>query len=184
MLSNHHIDVLIAEDRIAARVDELAQEVASALGRTARSEALVVVGPLKGATLLVADLIRALYRAGVATEIDFLGLSSYGASTVSSGTVTLTSDLSMDIAGRHVLLVDDIIDTGRTLRFAQDHLLQRKPASLRTLVLLDKPDRRVVHADVEHVGFVIPDLFVIGYGTDLNQRYRELPFVGVLTQDV
>ena len=167
---------LFSAERIARRIDELAADLA----REAPPEGFAVVGPLKGAVMLIADLARALRRHGVPVTLDFLGLSSYGAGTVSSGTVLLLHDLSHPVAGRHVLLVDDIVDTGRTLRFAREHLLGKKPASLRTLVLLDKPSRRVVEVQVEHVGFDIPDLFVVGYGTDLDQAYRDLDFVGVL----
>ena len=173
------IDVMISADAIAERLDALAEEVAAALPPEARNSPVLMIGPLKGAVMVMADLARALHRAGVDTVMDFIGLSSYGAGTVSKGTVTMTFDLSIEVAGRHVLLVDDIVDTGRTLQFAQAHIAARGPASLRTLVVLDKPERRVVEVPVEHVGFTIPDVFVIGYGTDLDQRYRELPFVGL-----
>jgi len=177
------IDVMLSAEQISTRLDALAAEVAATLPDDARTTPLLLIGPLKGAVMVMADLARALHHAGVDTEMDFIGLSSYGAGTESKGAVTMTSDLQMDVSGRHVLLVDDIVDTGRTLQFAQAHIAARKPASLRTLVVLDKPERRVVEVPVEHVGFTIPDVFVIGYGTDLDQRYRELPYVGVFRPD-
>jgi hypoxanthine phosphoribosyltransferase len=113
--------------------------------------------------------------------MDFLELSSYGAGTTSSGVIEVKKHLSDPITGRHVLLVDDIIDTGRTLAWAREHILSLSPASLRIAAFLDKPSRRVVEVPVDHVGFEIEDLFVLGYGADLAQRYRELPFIGVKT---
>jgi len=167
--------VLFSANQIAARVHELAVEIANALPTDANTEGLILVGPLKGCLVFQADLMRALQPHVPWLECDFLGLSSYGGGTESSGTVTLRSDLGSSVQGRHVLLVDDIVDTGRTLAFAQAHLLAKQPASLRTATLLDKPARRVVPVPVEHVGFAIEDVFVLGYGTDLAERYRELP---------
>lgn len=173
---------LLDEARIRGRIDAMGAEIAAALPEAARND-LLLVGPLKGAVLFMSDLSRALSRAGVALHgMDYVGLSSYGAGTVSKGEVTLVSDLRMDVADRHVLLVDDIVDTGRTLHFAQRYLRDRRPASLRTATLLDKPSRRVVEVPVEHVGFTIDDVFVVGYGTDYAERYRELPFVGILRE--
>lgn len=174
------VQILFSADVLARRIQELAAEIAAALPPEARADGLVVVGPLKGCVVFMVDLVRALSAHLVRVEIDFLGLSSYGAGTVSSGVVTLTHDLRHEVGGRHVLLVDDIIDTGRTLHFAQGHLRACQPASLTTAALLDKPSRRVVQVAVEHIGFEIEDIFVIGYGTDHNERYRELPYVGVL----
>ncbi len=167
--------VLFTAAQIAARVHALAAEIAAAVPATAHAEGLVVVGPLKGCLVFQADLLRALSAHLPWLECDHLGLASYGAGTESSGTVQLLSDLRHPVAGRHVLLVDDIVDTGRTLAFAQAHLQALGPASLRTATLLDKPSRRVVEVPVEHVGFAIEDVFVLGYGTDLAERYRELP---------
>lgn len=180
MAERPHIDTLFSAEAIALRVDELAAEIAAGLPPEAHAEGLVAVGPLKGCVVFLVDLVRALSRHLPRVELDFLGLSSYGAATESSGVVTLTHDLRHDVCGRHVLLVDDIVDTGRTLQFAQAHLDAKGPASRTTAVLLDKPSRRVVDVLVEHRGFVIEDVFVIGYGTDFGERYRELPFVGVL----
>ena len=156
------MQTLFTSDQIAARVADLAGEIAGALPSAVHHEGLVVVGPLKGCLIFQADLVRALHPHLPILELDFLGLSSYGAGTTSSGTVTLLSDLRHSITGRHVLLVDDIVDTGRTLAFAQAHLAAKGPASLRTATLLDKPSRRVISVPVEHVGFAIEDLFVLG----------------------
>lgn len=171
------MDVLISRDRIQARVIALGQEIAAQLP----GDDVVLVGPLKGCVVFCADLARALHDAGVAVEMDFLELSSYGAGTESSGVITMKKDLSDSIAGRDVLLVDDIIDTGRTLHWAREHLLAKEPASLRIAAFLDKPSRRTHEVPVDHVGFEVPDLFVLGYGADLAQRFRELPYIGVKT---
>ena len=142
-----------------------------------------MIGLLKGAIVFLSDLARALQRQGIAVEIDCIWVSSYGAAPESSGKVLMRHGLTMDITGRDVLLVDDIVDTGRTIAFVLDHLATLSAASIQTVVFLDKPARRVVEVPVEHVGFTIPDRFVIGYGTAYAQRYRELPFVGVLQAD-
>ena len=167
--------VLITRDQIARRNQELAREIAAAVP----GSELVIVGPLKGATTFMADLSRALFDEGMAVQLDYMALSSYGDGTVSSGTVKMAMDLSMELKGRHVLLVDDIADTGRTLAFARERVLAREPASLRIAVVLDKPSRRLVEVPLDFVGFEIPDLFVLGYGADLAQRYRELPHIAV-----
>lgn len=169
------MQTLFTAAQIADRVAALATEIAAALPPTAHTEGLVIVGPLKGCLVFQADLMRALHPHVAWLECDFLGLSSYGDGTESSGTVRLDADLRHPISGRHVLLVDDIVDTGRTLAFAQAHLAALSPASLRTATLLDKPARRVVPVPVEHVGFAIDDVFVLGYGTDLAERHREIP---------
>ncbi|MBT3218886.1 MAG: hypoxanthine phosphoribosyltransferase [Proteobacteria bacterium] len=174
------IEDFLSEEAIQTRVSALAAEIFAALPREAREQGVIMIGPLKGAVVFMADLARALSRLDLPLALDFLKLSSYGAGTVSSGEVVLDHDLSMDIGGRHVLLVDDIVDTGRTIDFAQKHLHQLNPASVTTALLLDKPSRRQVVVKVDHVGFEIPDRFVVGYGTDFDQLYRELPFVGVL----
>ncbi|NOY25040.1 MAG: hypoxanthine phosphoribosyltransferase [Oligoflexia bacterium] len=173
------ITPLLSAEQIASRVQTLAAEIAAALEPQAQAQGLVVIGPLKGAVIFMADLVRALHPHLDHVEMDFLGLSSYGAGTTSSGTVTLDSEPRHPVAGRHVLLVDDIADTGRTLAFAQGWLHAQGVASLRTVTLLNKPSRRQVEISLEHVGFEIPNLFVVGYGTDHAERYRELPFVGV-----
>ena len=174
-----NVEVLFDAEAIAARMDAMALEIRDALPASALRDGVMLVGPLKGCVMIVADLARALHRAGLQVEIDFMTLSSYGAGTESSGTVEVIAPLSMSVKGRHVVLADDIADTGRTLAKALELIRADEPASVHVAVALDKPSRRVVDVPVEHVGFEVPDLFVLGYGADLDQRYRELPFIGV-----
>ncbi len=168
---------LITEAQIAERMPALAAEIARGLPDT--REGLVVVGPLKGCLVFMADLSRALWKVGVAHDYDFLRLASYGKGTESTGKVQMESDLIHSVAGRPVLLVDDICDSGRTLTFARAHLLTRGAASITTSVLMDKPARRAVPFAVDHVGFTIPDAFVVGYGCDLAEALRGLPYIGL-----
>ena len=170
-----NISVLFSEARIASRIVELADEIAAALPRE-----LVVISVLKGGFIFTADLIRALHRVALAPEIDFLKLSSYGEGTESSGDMQILFDLSANVAGREVLLVDDILDTGRTLSFARNLLQERKASRVRSCCLLDKAERRLVDIQAEFVGFPCPNRFVVGYGLDYAHRYRELPYIGVL----
>lgn len=140
----------------------------------------VLVGILKGSILFLSDLIRSL---SVEVEVDFISISSYGAETVSSGSVRLLKDLELDVAGRDVLVVEDIVDTGTSLDYIRRNLLARQPRSLAIAALLDKPSRRVTAVEVAYVGFTVPDAFVVGYGLDYQEKYRGLPEVGVLTPD-
>jgi hypoxanthine phosphoribosyltransferase len=166
---------LISAGEIAARVAALALEIV----RTIPGD-FVVVGLLKGAAVFVADLVRALDRAGVRPEIEFMRLSSYGLATESSGRVHLLDSVEIDLAGRRVLLVDDIVDSGRSVAFAADLLRRRGVGKLWTCALIDKPGRRKVKAKVDFVGFCIGDVFVAGYGTDYAEKYRHLPFIGIV----
>jgi len=166
---------LFDEARIAARVESLAGEIAAAI-----PEPFVMVGLLKGSFVFVADLVRALDRAGAAPQIEFLRLSSYGLGTESSGDVHLLGDIPTDVAGRRVLLVDDIVDTGRSIAYAQALLRQRDVGALSTCALVDKPSRREVEVTADFVGFTIDDLFIAGYGIDYAERYRHLPYIGVV----
>src|SRR5438128_1521947 len=159
------IRTLISEAEIAARVEALAAEIAQR-----RPGDFVIVGLLKGATMFVADLVRALYRAGACPEIEFMRLSSYGLGKVSSGEVHLLGDVPTDLAGRRVLLVDDIVDTGRSIAYAAALLRQRGIGDLWTCALLDKPERREVEVQVDFVGFRISDVFVAGYGIDYAEK--------------
>jgi hypoxanthine phosphoribosyltransferase len=168
------IRTLISEAEIAARVEALAAEIAN---RT--SGDFVIVGLLKGAAMFVADLVRALYQAGAHPEIEFMRLSSYGLAKVSSGEVHLLGDVPTNLAGRRVLLVDDIVDTGRSIAYAATLLRQRGIGDLWTCALLDKPERREVEVQVDFVGFPIGDVFVAGYGIDYAEKYRYLPYIGV-----
>ena len=165
---------LFDQMRLSARVQALGREIDAALP----PGPLHVVGVLRGAFVFMADLVRALPRD---TRCDFLGVRSYGSATETSGIVEITHDLSLPIGGEHVLLVEDIVDTGLTLRHLQQILATRRPASLHTCTLLNKPSRRRVEVTVDFVGFEVPDLFVVGYGLDLDQRYRNLPYVGVIS---
>jgi hypoxanthine phosphoribosyltransferase len=183
MTETARIEPLFTPEQIEARIQELAMEIIALRPEAREAEGLLMVGPLKGAVVFMSDLARALSELGIRVDLSFMKLSSYGAGTKSSGTVVLGHDIDMEVAGRHVLLVDDIIDTGRTIAFAQDYLTARSPQSVTTVLLLDKPSRRVVDAPYDLAGFVIEDLFVLGFGTDLNQRYRELPFIGVRISD-
>lgn len=165
--------ILLTEAQIATRVEELAREIAQQY----QGEVPLLVGVLKGSIVFLADLMR---RLSVPLEIDLLCASSYGRSSESSGEITLLKDLSHDIRGRHVLIVEDIVDSGLTLRHLLDLLQERNPASLAVVALLSKPSRRRTHVDLDFLGFEIPDAFVVGYGLDFAERYRYLPYVAVL----
>jgi hypoxanthine phosphoribosyltransferase len=170
-------EILIDEETLQARIRELGAEISEAYaGRD-----LLLVGVLKGAVFFLADLMREL---SVPCEIDFMAISSYGAGTDSSGVVRILKDLDMNISGRDVLVVEDIIDSGLTLSYLMRSLTARKPRSLEVCTLLTKPERREVEVPVRYVGFEIPNKFVIGYGLDFDQRYRNLPFVAVLHPDL
>jgi len=169
--------ILIGEEELHRRILELARQIeADYEGRP-----LLVVGLLKGAVNFMVDLTRAMPRP---VAIDFMAVSSYGASTESSGIVRIEKDLNDSIEGRHVLIVEDIVDTGLTLKYILGLLGRRGPASLRVCALLNKPDRRLVDLTLDYVGFDVPNEFVIGYGLDYNQIYRNLPFIGVLKPEV
>jgi hypoxanthine phosphoribosyltransferase len=165
-------DILINDAQLAKRVKSLAREIE----KDFRGREMVVVSLLNGTVLFLADLIRGL---DMPLRLDFIGVSSYGSGT-ESGDLVFTKELRLDVKGRDVLLVDDILDTGRTLSRVIPKLKALKPRRIKTVVLLDKPSRRVEKIKADYVGFTIPDLFVIGYGLDFAERYRNLPFVGVL----
>ncbi len=166
-------EVLIEPDTLQQRVTELGDEISH--DYTGRD--LLLVGVLKGAVFFMADLMRHLT---IPCEIDFMAISSYGDSTDSSGVVRILKDLDINIEGRHVLVVEDIIDSGLTLSYLIRNLEAREPASLEICALLTKPERREIDVPVRYVGFEIPNRFVIGYGLDFAERYRNLPYVGVL----
>jgi hypoxanthine phosphoribosyltransferase len=166
-------EVLIDQDTLQRRIAELGEEIsADYAGRD-----LLLVGVLKGAVFFMADLMRGL---SIPCEIDFMAISSYGDSTDSSGVVRILKDLDINIEGRDVLVVEDIIDSGLTLSYLMRNLEAREPASLEICALLTKPERREIEVPVRYVGFEIPNRFVIGYGLDFGERYRNLPYVGVL----
>jgi hypoxanthine phosphoribosyltransferase len=166
---------LISEAEIAARVEALAAEIVAR-----SSDDFVIVGLLKGAAVFVADLVRALYRAGARPEIEFIQLSSYGHAKSSSGEVHLLGDIPTGLAGRRVLLADDIVDTGRSIAHAAALLSRRGIGELLTCALLDKPSRREIEVELDFVGFLLGDVFVAGYGTDYAEKYRYLPYIGVV----
>lgn len=170
---NESLDVVFSAEAIAIRLEELAAEVSAA-----RLEPLLVIAILKGSFVFAADLIRALNRAGLQPEVDFLTLSSYRKSRVSRGSVDILRDVEMDVEGRNVLLVDDVLDSGRTLAFAKDLVAARGARQIRTCVLLDKMTKRAVDVTADFRAFDCPDAFVVGYGMDVAHRFRELPFVG------
>jgi hypoxanthine phosphoribosyltransferase len=168
-------EILIDEETLAARVAELGAEVSSDY----QGRDLLLIGVLKGAVFFMADLMRHLT---VPCEVDFMAISSYGDATDSSGIVRILKDLDINIEGRDVLVVEDIIDSGLTLSYLIRNLESREPATLEVCALLTKPTRREIDVPVRYVGFEIPNKFVVGYGLDFAERYRNLPYVGVLSE--
>jgi hypoxanthine phosphoribosyltransferase len=172
-----NIEPLFTAEQIAERNRELAAEIA-----TGPVNDLLVIAVLKGSFIFAADLIRALHHVGLAPEVEFITLSSYGTGTVSRG-VRIIKDIDSDVGGRDVLLVDDILESGRTLRFAKELLYERGARTVSIAVLLDKSVKREEDLNADFVGFECPDYFVVGYGMDVAYAFRELPFVGVVTGD-
>ena len=164
---------MISEEEVNARIAEIAAQI----NEDYKGEEIVAIGILRGGVYFCTELTK---RITIPVILDVMEASSYGAATSSSGQVNITKDLIEDIAGRHVIVVEDIIDTGRTLSLLLDNLRARKPKSLKLCTLLDKPERRIVQVPVDYNGFVIPNKFVIGYGMDYAQKYRNLPYIGVV----
>jgi hypoxanthine phosphoribosyltransferase len=169
--------VLVSEEQISARTAELAAEVARDYTPTLSGQDLLLVTVLKGAVMFVTDLARAI---PLPTQLEFMAVSSYGSSTSSSGVVRILKDLDRDIAGRDVLIVEDIVDSGLTLSWLLRNLATRGPKSLRVCTLLRKPDAVRADVDIAYIGFDIPNEFVVGYGLDYAERYRDLPYIGTL----
>ncbi|NKY56029.1 hypoxanthine phosphoribosyltransferase [Nocardia flavorosea] len=169
--------VLITEEEIEAKVSELAELISKRYPADAPEGDLLLVGVLKGAIFFMTDLAKAL---PIPTQLEFMAVSSYGSSTSSSGVVRIMKDLDKDIAGRNVLIVEDIIDSGLTLSWLMRNLSTRNPASLEVVTLLRKPDALRTQVEVANVGFDIPSEFVVGYGLDYAERYRDLPYIGTL----
>lgn len=167
------VDVMIAEEKLRDRVRGLGAEIT----RDYRGRALAIISVLKGSIVFLADLARHI---DLPLRLDFLGVSSYGGQTETTGVVRITSDLARPIEGEHVLVVEDIIDTGLTMAFLLDALRARQPASLEVCVLLEKPARAVKKIDIRYKGFTIEDAFVVGYGLDFDERYRNVPFIGTM----
>lgn len=168
---------LVSAEQIRAKVAELGREIS----RDYAGRDLLAVGILKGSTIFMADLVRQI---NIPVATDYMAVSSYGHSTTSSGVVRILKDLDESIEGRHILIVEDIIDTGLTLNYLVDYLRGRGPASVKVCVLLDKPERRKVDIRADYLGFTIPDEFAVGYGLDYGERYRNLPDVWVLKPEV
>ena len=177
-IDGHRIDVLFTETQIAERIKTLAAEIAAT-----KPQGLLVVPILKGSFIFAADLIRAMHHAGLSPEVDFMILASYRAAKVSSGAVDVLRDIESQVEGRDVLLVDDILESGRTLAYAKDLLTARGAKSVRSAVLLFKPGHLAASIRADFCGFDCPDLFVVGYGMDMAHQFRELPFVGHVIQD-
>lgn len=169
--------ILFSEQEIKGCVRRLADEI----NRDYAGKEPLVVGILQGSFVFLADLVRQIT---LPIRVEFMSVSSYGSGTESSGTLNIRLDLAEDIAGRDVILVEDILDSGNTLSRLIPNLLERGPASLKLCVLLDKPDRRVKEVPVDYLGYSIPDAFVVGYGLDYDQKYRNLPYVGILKPEV
>lgn len=165
---------LISADAIAARVAEMGAQITRDYAAKAVAD-IVVVGVLKGSVIFLADLVRHIAAPII---VDFIGISSYGDETVSSGVVQITQDLSRPIEGKHVIVVEDIVDTGHTVHYLIENLGTRRPASIALCSLLNKPERSERSVKIDYLGFTIPNKFVVGYGLDIAQQYRNLPFIG------
>jgi len=173
---NDIAQVLISEERLQARIVELGAQISADYA----DKHPVLVGVLRGVFIFMADLVRVLT---IPIEIDFIGITRYGPSARTQGVVRFTKDLELCITGRHVLFVEDVIDTGLSLRYILRTLKAREPASLRVCALFDKPRARLFELPVDYTGFMLPDAFVVGYGLDYDEHYRNLPFVGVLKEE-
>lgn len=173
---SEHVDVLIPE----LDVDKRIQEIGDQISKDYAGKQVHLICVLKGGTFFLCELAK---RITVPVSLDFMSVSSYGKGTVSSGNVKIVKDLDESIEGKDVIIVEDIVDSGNTLSKLLVMMQERKPASLRLCTLLDKPDRRVVPVNVDYTGFQIPDEFVVGYGLDYDQRYRNLPYIGVVKFD-
>ena len=165
--------VLLSEEQLSQKIAELGEEIS----KDYQGKEIVAICVLKGAILFMADLARAVK---VPMALDFMAVSSYGNGTSTSGTVRILKDLDNSIEGKHVLVVEDIIDSGVTLKYLLKNLKSRKPASIKLCTLLNKPERRRVEVDIDYCGFTVPDYFLVGYGHDYAKKYRNLPFIGIL----
>nr|WP_094605453.1 hypoxanthine phosphoribosyltransferase [Sporomusa silvacetica] len=165
--------ILFSETEVASRIKELGE----AITQDYTGKEILMIGVLRGAVIFMADLARAIK---LPVAIDFMAVSSYGSTTSSSGVVRILKDLDEDVENKHVLIVEDIIDSGLTLNYLMENLWSRKPASIKICTLLNKPDRRKVEVPIAYNGFTIPDYFVVGYGLDFAEKYRNFPFIGVL----
>lgn len=169
-------DVMISKEELHERVAELGAEIS----RDYKGQSVLTICVLKGAVLFLSDLIREL---NVETKIDFMAVSSYGASTKSTGVVRILKDLDSNIENENVIIVEDIIDSGLTLKYLKEYLMARNPKSLKICTLLDKPERRIADVKADYIGFTIENKFIVGYGLDYNQRYRNLPYISYLEEE-
>lgn len=169
--------VWASEEQLRERIEELGRQIT----KDYEGKEPLFVGVLKGCFIFMADLVRAC---DLKCTVDFMVVSSYGSGTVSSGAVEIIKDLSHDIAGRDIIIVEDILDSGNTLSYLKKIMSARGPASIRIVTLMDKPERRTADVTADYVGFTIPDAFVVGYGLDYDQRYRNLPYIGILKPEV
>jgi hypoxanthine phosphoribosyltransferase len=176
-MREHQVETLIPAVEVAARVKWLAREIAIHMPHD-----LVIIGLLRGSFVFTADLIRALHLLHVKPQIDFMTLSSYGTQMSSSGTIQINRDIKESVEGRDVLILDDILETGQTLSFAVDIIKKRGAKSIKTVVLLEKPGKRKIDIKADYIGFTIEDKFVVGYGLDYANYYRELPYIGAISQ--
>lgn len=172
-------EILFTQEQLASRVAGLGVEIS----KDYAGESVVLVGVLKGAVVFFTDLARAIDNT-VDVSFDFISCSSYGEGTTSTGVVRILKDLDRSVEGKHVLVVEDIVDTGTTLHYLLDNLRARGAKSVRLVALLNKPDRRKKDVDVDYIGFTVPDYFVIGYGLDYAEQYRQLPYIGILKESV
>jgi hypoxanthine phosphoribosyltransferase len=166
---------LISAGAIATRVAELGAQITADYAPLSPAADVVVIGVLKGSVIFLADLVRHI---AAPIFVDFIGISSYGDATVSSGVVQITQDLSRPIEGKHVIVIEDIVDTGHTVHYLMENLATRRPASIKLCALLHKPDRAERDSKIDYLGFTIPNKFVVGYGLDIAQQFRNLPFIG------
>lgn len=171
------LKVLLTEEQLKQRVDELGKEITTKFS----DKDPLFIGVLKGSFVFMADLVRAV---DLKSSLDFMAVSSYGCGTTSSGAVKITKDLNEDITGRDVIIVEDILDSGVTLNYLRGYLMNRKPASITLVTLFDKPARRKADIKADFIGFEVPDEFIVGYGLDYAEKYRNLPFIGVLKPEI
>ena len=177
MLEKDIQEILFSEEQLASRVNEIARQIT----QDYQGKEIVLISVLRGSFVFMADLCR---RIDLPCTVDFMAVSSYGSGTSSTGQVQITKDLSSDIAGKHIIVVEDILDSGNTLSYLLKLLQARHPASIRLCTLRDKPERRTKPVEVHYSGFTIPDAFVVGYGLDYAEHYRNLPYIGILKPEV
>lgn len=176
-MNNDIREILITEDMLQSKVAELGAKITEDY----KGKDLLLVCVLKGAVIFVSDLMR---KIELPLDIDFMAISSYGSNTKSSGVVRILKDLNTSIEGKHVLIVEDIIDSGLTLSYLVENLKSRGPASVEICTILDKPDRRAVDLEIKYTGFQVPDEFVVGYGLDYAEKYRNLPYIAILKEEI